>query len=296
MTKAPFYVGVDGGGTKCKAVIFDNDLSAIAEGIAGPANVARDPVLAIRSIEQAITNAIAKLSFANELRLSDLHVSAGLAGANITSAAEHLGHWQHPFKSFEFMTDLKAATIGAHAGNDGAVLIVGTGSCSAAMRDHVLTQIGGHGFLLGDNGSGAWLGRRAVTETLETLDHVRAPSVLTDKVLAHTGATNSIELIEQFNILKPALFAQLAPIVFDAAIEQDPHALSIISQAADYLSTIAQQAITQSNGQLVLVGGVATAIQPWLTKSVQSAIVPAQHGPEWGAVFHHLQQEKIHYG
>ncbi|MBU3023972.1 BadF/BadG/BcrA/BcrD ATPase family protein [Aestuariibacter sp. A3R04] len=282
--KTQFNVGVDGGGTKCRAEIFDNKGSALGAGIGGPANVARVGEKATGSIVDAVTRAIEDAGLAGRVLLSQCRVSAGLAGATVEAARQMLDQWRHPFATFSFITDLHAAVVGAHGGKKGAVMVVGTGSCTASYAHDKVQQYGGHGFTLGDKGSGAWLGCEAVKATLEALDGVAPSSALTQAVCEFYDAYSTGEFVNKLNNGLPAEFARVAPLVFEFATRQDPIAGDLVHRAASYLSAIAERALSDCEGNLVLIGGLSELVRPYLNARVQRAIVPAQFGPEWGAV------------
>lgn len=286
-----FYVGVDGGGTKCRAEAFNARGEVIGAGVAGPANVARTADVARQSIVNAVSAALADAGLNAPEQLRKTAVGAGLAGANLPSAAEALRNWQHPFAAFSFTSDLHAAMLGAHGGADGAVLVVGTGSCAAALRHGKLQQYGGHGFMLGDKGSGAWMGRQAVVHTLEVLDGVREGSALAQAVCEHFQCHTPLALVDRLNQAPPAHFGQLSPVLLQLAGDGDVAASGIIEDGAQYLTAIARKAISLSGSKLVLVGGVAGSITSRLGEDVQQAIVQAQQGPEWGA-FYYQQHAK----
>ena len=86
----------------------------------------------------------------------------GLAGANLPSLAEAIRKIPLGFASVVVASDAVAACLGAHGGRDGAVLILGTGSQGLAILSGHATTIGGWGFALSDDASGATLGRSAV--------------------------------------------------------------------------------------------------------------------------------------
>lgn len=292
MTISPSFIGVDGGGTKCKATLFDANLQPIADGVAGPANVSRELGVAQQSIITSIELALQRAGTDPNDWLSKINVFAGLAGANIESASGALSAWHHPFKSFQFTTDLHSAAFGAHAGEDGAVLIVGTGSCSAALHQGQLTQYGGYGFLLGDKGSGAWLGKALVTKALESVDGYVDKTDLTRQLFDTYECQTPEQLVEIFNEVNPGRFARLAPMVISAASQGDLVGQIIVAEAADYLSTISERALQVSGGKLALVGGVAEVIKPWLRSDIQAACVAPQHSPEWGALYYFQKYAK----
>ncbi len=283
--KTYYYVGVDGGGTKCRAEVFNAEGECLGAGVAGPANVARASEVARQSIVNAVTTALYDAGLDAPEVLSHTAVGAGLAGANLPSAAGALQNWQHPFAAFGFTSDLHAAMLGAHSGQNGAVLVCGTGSCAASLVDTKLHQYGGHGFVLGDKGSGAWMGRQAVMYTLEAIDGVAVHTDLADRVCDHFACNTTLALVDRLHAAPPADFGELSPIILSLAERGDEQANRIVKDGAAYLSTIAQRALNDCSGKLVLVGGVAGYIKPWLSQVVQNAIVPAQHGPEWGAFY-----------
>lgn len=278
-----FYAGVDGGGTKCRVELYDSAGNLLGAGVAGAANIARNGEVARQSILTAVEQAIAHANLAPEA-ISQTLVCGGFAGANLPSASNALKQWQHPFHSFYFTSDLHTALYGAHDGANGAVLVIGTGSCAAALKDGVLTQYGGHGFLLGDKGSGAWLGKQAVQYTLEAIDGIQAHGQLATAVCSHYQAQSATDLVDKLNQASPGVFGELCPIILELAHQDEPTAQALVRQGSHYLSAIARQAIQQSGGNLVLAGGVANALQPQLDADVRDYIAASIHGPEWGAV------------
>lgn len=285
-SNTPFIVGIDGGGTQCRATLFDPNGTPIARAKSGPANVARDFSTAKNSIIDAVSLVLSRNGENNHSPLDHVAVFAGLAGAQVQSAKQQIDDWQHPFASFQSVTDLHASTIGAHEGRNGAVLIVGTGSCAAALTNGSLRQFGGHGFLLGDKGSGAWLGLSAVKKTLIALDGVgtKVDSTFTLPILNALKVESTYEIVSLMSNQNPAFFATLAPLVIELAEADQQTAKNIIKKGAKYLSAIATQAIEHSNGNICLMGGVSQRIRPWLDNQVQAAIVEPLHSAEWGAV------------
>ena len=281
--KSTYYVGIDGGGSKCSAMLFSQQGELLSQGIAGPANAARDLPLAIQSMVAAVQLALQNAGLSASL-LNQLQVGAGLAGASVAKVHAELLAWPHPFATFKVSSDLATACCGAHGGEDGAILITGTGSSAALMRDGELTQFGGHGFLLGDKGSGAWLGRSAVAATLEALDGVISRTAMHDTVLEQLQCANSAALVQRMILASPSDFAALAPQILSLAEQDEPSATAIVRQGTEYLDKLCQRALQGSDLSLALIGGLAPLLQPWFSPQVRQRIVNAQAGPEWGAV------------
>lgn len=279
----PLLVGIDGGGSKCSAMIFNAQGEVLAQGVGGPANAARDLAKSLDAVIESIQHALKQGGFAADL-MQHLHVGAGLAGACVSSVNAQLKAWQHPFASFKVSSDLMAACYGAHGGEDGALLIVGTGSSAAHMHTQKLTQFGGHGFILGDKGSGAWFGRAAVSSTLEAMDGLIAFSDLHAMVKNKLNVDSTAALVQTMIAASPSEFASLAPEVLALAREGEVNALSLVTEGVAYLDKLCLRTLQDNTLPLALIGGLAPAIEPWLSLPVRQRIIRAKAGPEWGAM------------
>src|SRR5919112_4015887 len=122
------FLGIDGGGTKCRARLRDAQGTPLGEGTGGPSNFRLDPDLVWNSILTACREALAQAGL-HESDLKRIHAGMGAAGAGQASAVERLLSRPHPFASFAIDTDAHTAWLGAFGGGDGAILILGTGSC-----------------------------------------------------------------------------------------------------------------------------------------------------------------------
>ena len=293
MTQNPnygeYWVGVDGGGTKCRAELFNELGESLGQGVGGPANIARHGQLALSSILTAVKQAVADAGLQFNDISSELVVSAGLAGSYLDSSNALLNQWQHPFAELVFSSDLHTALLGAHGGEDGVVMITGTGSCAAVLQNGKVSQYGGYGFQLGDQASGAWLGQMAARQALLVADKLGQDSLLWQEVSRFYNCSTSSGLVERLNSALPGEFARFAPRLFELA-KHDPASAAIIEEGAEYLNELAKRALWDSSMNLVFSGGLAAAWRPYLTESVAARVKPALHGPEWGAVYLAQQQ------
>ncbi|KXI30381.1 BadF/BadG/BcrA/BcrD ATPase family protein, partial [Paraglaciecola hydrolytica] len=235
-----FFIGVDGGGTKCKALLQNHKGEIVGEGLSGSANAATDLPVAIKSIVGACHEALLAAALPLEY-LRFCHVGMGLAGVNLPSIRHNMLQWQHPFASVHLTTDLHIACLGAHDGADGAVIITGTGSSAFAVLNGEQLNLGGHGFTAGDKGGGAWIGRAATQVCLEAMDDLAPYSPLVDQLKTHLGCKDATAVAEKVNGAPAVFFASLAPLVLDAAAQQDVIATAILQDAADYLSKLARR-------------------------------------------------------
>ena len=222
-----FFLGIDGGGTGCRAAVADASGRVLGEAVAGPANIAsdiagaRDNILAAAT--QALTRAVGAGAVAAELPA--LSAGLGLAGVNAAGRAEALRRVL-PFARIKLETDAIAAVKGALRDRDGIVAALGTGSVFAVQVGGQIRQIGGWGLVLGDEGSGAWLGRALLRQALLAADGFRAGTSLLDAVLRNHGGPEGV--IAFSLAARPADFARLAPEVLAA---DDPIAHELIAIA-----------------------------------------------------------------
>ena len=278
-----FFIGIDGGGTKCKARLEDAHGIVLAEAIAGPANAARDLEGTLQSIYSACD---ALLSQVNDQTITygQIHAGIGLAGVNLPHVRAELLARKHPFASRFISTDLHIACLGAHNGHDGAIIITGTGSSGASIINDKCIEVGGHGFVVGDKGSGAWMGKMAISQSLEALDGITQPCELSQQVLVTLQCKTAYELVKTCIDAKPAFFAQLAPLVLNLAADKHPTAIAIVSDGAGYISQLARCLMQQASSRLSIIGGIAHSLMPWLAADVQAMLSDAKLPPEAGAV------------
>lgn len=167
MMSKPFFVGIDGGATSCRARIRDMDGSLLGEGESGPANIHSNFRLAMESIRLACEAALRSAAI-GEQSLQHSHAGLGLAGAGIKNACDRLLSQKMPFASTVLETDAYVAWLGAHQGGDGAIVILGTGSCGLAFIKGRRIGVAGWGAEVSDEAGGQRMGREALRRTLWT--------------------------------------------------------------------------------------------------------------------------------
>lgn len=278
------FLGIDGGGSKCKAIVINEDNDILGTGIAGPGN----PSYGVEQATNAITQS-AKLALENaglaHIKLNELNAGVGLAGVNLPILFEQMQVWQHPFKQMFLATDILIACLGAHQGQDGAVIISGTGSCGFSYVNGQEFIIGGHGFPQGDKGSGAWFGLQVATQVLLSLDSAIEPSIMNDMLLTKLGCKDDIALVEAIAGKGATQYAQLAHIAFDAAGQGDKIALKIVTEGAEYMNTIARILWKKKPPRMSMIGGISAKLRPWLDTEIQTKLSEPLNSPEVGSVF-----------
>lgn len=285
-SNVPVYLGIDGGGSKCRAIVTNADMEIIGTALAGPANPFHGYEAAIQSVVDASIGALRDAGFDAE-HLCNLTAGVGLAGVNLPYLFERVSNWNHPFKSMHLTTDLHIASLGAHQGKDGAVIICGTGSCGYSWIKEQSRLVGGHGFPHGDKGSGAWLGLQIIEHVLEAMDEIAEPTSLVDAVLSQVDCEDDLGLVEKVAKFTPAQYGQLGNLAFDHAEKGDAVAIAIVKDGADYISAVGEKLFETDKTEtlpLALIGGIAPRLVPFLSPSVSKRIVNAKYAPEIGAV------------
>lgn len=285
---SPLFIGIDGGGTKCRARLFSADDKVLGTGVGGPANPLHGQAQAQASIVQAVNMALAEAGLAHS-DARHLIAGVGLAGVNLPSLFEVMNAWHHPFKKMHLTTDLHIACLGAHLCNEGAVMIVGTGSCGYSYVNGKATIIGGHGFPFGDKCSGAWMGLEAIKAVLLASDNLGAQTCLVDLIGDHLQA-KGVMIVDKMGAAKSSDYAQLARFVFEAADLHDEVAVNILREGADYMSAVAEQLWQTAPNRMSLMGGLSGAIAPWLKPNVAAKLSNPISQPEFGAVYFAKQQ------
>ena len=278
------FLGIDGGGSKCKAIVMDENNDILGTGIAGPGNPLHGFEQATHSITESAKLAL-KDAGLESIALKELNAGVGLAGVNLPALYKEMNAWQHPFKHMFLAHDLLIACLGAHHSHSGAVIISGTGSCGFSCIDEQEVLLGGHGFPHGDKGSGAWFGLQATKQVLLSLDGMVSPTVMNDILLAKLDCTGPTSIVEAIAGKKATFYAQLANLVFDAAEQGDDVALSIVKEGAEYIDSLARTLLAKKPSRLSMLGGLTPRLKPWLDQDIQSQLSEPLSPPEVGAVY-----------
>lgn len=274
-----YYLGLDGGGTRCRARLVDAQGAMLAQAEGGPANVFANCEAAIGVLEALIAQVANEAQIAATL----IHIVAGLAGANVPSVQRRLADWHPACASLRVVTDVEIACVGAHGGAPGAVFIVGTGSQGACWDGENFTLLGGWGFALSDLGSGAILGQRALRLALLAHEAVVPDSPLTQRLMRRF-ADSAETLLLWSQQATTADWGSVVPEVFAAAQQGDVHALTLVRQTAEEIRLMTQPLLARQPGRLALMGGLAQPIAPYLAEALQRALTPPQGDALSGAL------------
>jgi N-acetylglucosamine kinase-like BadF-type ATPase len=260
-------LGVDGGGTKTRAVVADGEDRILGEGVAGPSNPLR---VGVAEAAVAVREAAERACAAAGVRRVELSAAeVGLAGvkradlrARMKDALSGLGP-----AALEVVTDADIALYGATGGGVGLVVIAGTGSnCCGTNARGRRACAGGWGPVAGDEGSGSWIARRGLSAVARATDGRGARTPLVEAACDYFKVTSPEDL--SLAIYAPNMtnqrIAGFARHVIEAARRRDPISRSILREAGRELGHAAGTVIRKLRMQrerfrVGYVGGVFTA-------------------------------------
>ena len=260
-------VGVDGGGTRTRAVILDGD-RVLGEGASGPSNPLR---VGIANGAAAIRDAIDKACSAALIDRDNLVAAGiGLAGVrrkDIRTRMRDVLIETLEIKNIELMTDGEIALYGATDGAPGIVVISGTGSiCVGNNRQGKHVFAGGWGPVAGDEGSGSWIARRALQAVAQAADERGPKTALTQAACEYFQVAVADDLATA--IYAPTItndrIAGFSKQVIETARAGDAVARNILTEAGRELGKAAVAVISKlkmepERFQVAFVGGVFAA-------------------------------------
>lgn len=256
-------IGIDGGGSSCRAAVADRSGKILGRGTAGPANILSNLQGSLENIILAAKEALRDAALPPET-VSSVSAVVGVAGANVGDYGSRIEK-ALPFADGKVVTDALIALQGALGDSDGVIGAFGTGSVYNARRNGTISGIGGWGFVVGDQASGARLGRDLLERSLLAYDKVRPGSALTENIMAEFG-NDPEKLVEFAHVSKPKDFARYAPVIFDHANNNDEVAAAIVSEAASAIGENLDALIWPECPAICLLGGLANAYRPWLAE------------------------------
>ncbi|MEI7234979.1 BadF/BadG/BcrA/BcrD ATPase family protein [Pectobacterium carotovorum] len=273
------YAGVDGGGTGCRARIYQADGTPLGQGHGGRANL----LLGVENVRQSVDDAIAQALEHSGLSPDDvsrLKVGLALASAEHRAAYDAFLALPHPYAAQVLNTDALGACLAVNQGKDAGVVIAGTGSCGLAWQSRTITAYGGHEFPISDQGSGARLGLAALQHTYDVLQGWCAPSALSQRIddffsasVAPAQAANTLDALQTFSQqAKPGDYAQFARHVFDCAQQDDTVSYALLAQTASEIGLLLAAVARHTPPRLSLMGSIGLHIRPWLTDEWQSQL------------------------
>jgi glucosamine kinase len=256
-----FVLGIDGGGSKCSAAVSDG-VSILGIHTSGGCNLnATTSENARHAIHAAVHGA---LSAAGVSPTAVSTVCAGVAGATSPNIAAQINSFLAevlPRASIQVVGDTAIALEAAFTGGPGVICISGTGSVAYGRNERgEIARAGGWGRLISDEGSGHWIGQRAVSQCVRALDMGRS-SLLIHGIMEHWQIVTREQLLQRCHRDQTPDFSELFPVVLAASDNADPLACEILTAAGTELARIAQVVLRRlwvghSRLEIAINGGV----------------------------------------
>jgi glucosamine kinase len=279
----PLVIGVDAGGSHTRMLVASAAgarVAAAASGGGNPTSCGLDAT--VQSLRAGLESALFGLD-----RRAIRDAVLGVAGAapcmeELRAAVADTWRALGLGCPFQVVSDLEAAFAAGTPADDGIVLVAGTGAAAAEVRQgRVVRLVDGYGWLLGDDGSGFWLGRESLRACLAAIDGRGRPTVLMEPVLRALGVVDAPDDPTAVRRVKEAVYhrppvalAELAPLVITAAAGGDEIAVGIVDRAAALLISTAEALLRphpEALERIVLAGGVLVAPGP-LSSAVRSGL------------------------
>jgi glucosamine kinase len=257
--------------------------TTLGEATAGPANIRFGLERSFSAILQATIECLvqAGLSSKDSSRITACLALAGASEPKHLAAAQD---YPHPFRRAIVTTDAHAACIGAHHGKDGGIIIIGTGSIGWAERKSLHVRVGGWGWPISDEGSGAWLGHEALRRVLWAYDGRIAWSPLLHALFARFEQDPHAILQWTINAA-PRDLGSLAPLIVEHTAQNDRVGRELLRMAAAHIDALAGRLIAVGTERLSLAGGLAEHVAPWLSAETKSHLVAPKGDALDGALF-----------
>lgn len=283
-----YYIGIDGGGTKTKFSLFDANkqlIKSVIKPTIHPAQVSREEGEDVLiSAKKELLSEICGTEYS-------LKIGAGLGGYGINKECRN--KLERMFKrafisDFKLYSDAHAAMMGALAGEDGILIIAGTGSIGLAKSGEYIYRCGGFGYRFGDEGSAYSIGKDLISLMLKQSDGRMNKSECYDHVLKY------------FNNLSPAAIAtgefsreRIAGLAANLSqlIESDKAVKDIFNKAAEeiilHIRALRFRFVTDERVKVSYIGGVFNSeyiLENIRLKNPDIILTAPVYPPEKGAI------------
>ena len=277
-----FFIGVDGGGSGTRVRLVRADGTPLGEGSAGPSGLMHGIDKAWNSVEEAAAQAFGAAGLPVAPR-SAIAIGLGLAGVHNKEWADAFVKANPGYARVALESDGHTTVLGAHAGQPGGIVALGTGSVAEVReRDGTHREVSGWGFPAGDEASGAWMGLRAVNHMQQVMDGRVPGDAFADEIIAACGGHRHAVQVWLANASQTT-YAQLARIILKHG-PSNPVAQAILREAGRQVELMADALDQTGTLPIALCGGLATPLKPWMPPALLARVVPAQGDSAAGAL------------
>jgi N-acetylglucosamine kinase-like BadF-type ATPase len=281
-----FVLGIDAGGTKTVCQLADEQGRIVGESRGPGANLQAAGELAVEKTLHHLMDEV--MSPHPGARLGA--VCVGMAGVDRPGDAEVVRGIMRRIGQSAQVLIVNDALVALEAGAPGApgvVIIAGTGSiCYGRNSRGQAARAGGWGYVLGDEGSGYWIGRHALRAVVREADRRGPRTSITPRALEHFGVDRPQDLIHEiyYGGMRPGAIAALASQVQEAFLDDDAVAAGILEVGVRELvssaaSVVARLQLEQEEFAFVLSGGIFRAV-PWMREQLTARLPRVSPGAD----------------
>ena len=276
-----FVFGIDGGGTGCRVGLANKAGKILSLQQGGPANIETSSKEAYKNIIDTCKKALTKINLPESL-ITETYAVLGLAGSNMGDFDKELSKLL-PFKDHLIINDGEITLQGAIGDADGCIAAIGTGSVYIGRANGIVKQIGGWGFSLGDDGSGAKLGQDLLRLAIRCHENLEKHSELTIQIMKKFN-NKIITLIKETYDFKPKDFAQFATLIFESNLTGDSNARHILNNQIPIIEKSIISAGFNKARPFCLLGGLGKFYKPLVKKEFLDALVDPKGNAIEGAI------------
>jgi glucosamine kinase len=271
MATDTILLGVDGGGTRCRARLCAPSGARLADAVTGPANIRLGFKTAMIAVMAATEECLDQAGLSKR-ELNRITACLALAGASEPTQLALARRHKYPFAHTILVTDAQAACVGAHRGGDGGVIVAGTGSIGWGQLKGRQHRVGGWGLPISDEGSGAWIGREALRRVLWAHDGRVPWTGLLDDLFTHFRR-DPHAIVRWTTRASPRDYGSFAPLVVSHAGKQDAVAIELMRRAGGHIDALAARLLSADVRPLALVGGLADAMAQWVSSDTRKHLI-----------------------
>ena len=261
----------------------------LGQGLSGPATTRLGMNNALLSIMAAARGAMAQANLGEDA-MARVRVGIGIAGMGRKGVPQFLENWSHPFHSVVFEGDAYTACLGAHQGSDGGIIIIGTGSIAYARQANQTVRLGGYGFPISDEASGADLGLNALRLALQAVDGRIVTSSLLEAILSQFSH-DPFKVVDWMDAATATDYAAFARMVALQAESGDAIAIKLMGDAAGHVGNMVNALTAKGIERISLLGGLAKYMVQWLPPEIAARITPAVGDAMAGAILFAKQRQ-----
>lgn len=298
--KMDYIMGIDGGGTHTRLLVTDLSGRVIYQGLGESTNIESNSLETVKSNFKGLFDDF-NSNKGKEMGQC-LCLCAGVAGADTDESVkiiEDLIREAGCDCPIKVVNDSAIALASATKGEAGIILISGTGSIGFAINENEKQwRVGGFGHRVGDEGSGYWLAKEAISAALKAYDHSGPATSLNEKLVKELKFKEFEEILTYVYSSNKSEIAKLAAIVIEAGKEGDKVSQGIIDRAIDHLIDIVVTLVKEldmgDKTYPLVYGGGLLINTPILHKAISNGVKGAypllevellETEAEWGAIY-----------